>query len=93
MRFECPQYYVYQIGTREGHIASVAGWTTVGTVCPTTDANARLIAQAPALVEALRALLSWNTLMGGWDAPCWANARAVLASLRDPPCHATPQLR
>ena len=84
-RPETATYYVYQIGTLEGHIASVVGWTVVGTACPVTDANARLITQAPALADALKSLLAWGEAMGGWEAPCWARAQTVLASLSDPP--------
>ena len=28
--------------------------------------------------RALRALLDWAEMMGGWDAPCWEQARRVL---------------
>ncbi len=45
-------------------------------------ANASLIAAAPQLQAALQRLAQWADSMGGWDAPCWAEAAAVLASLR-----------
>jgi hypothetical protein len=30
------------------------------------------------LVDALRALVEWNAVMGSFDAPCWKRARYVL---------------
>ena len=78
IRTETCDYYVYQIEIAEGHIASIAGWSTPGTACAVTEANARLIEHAPDLAAALRDLLAWCDLMGGWDAPCWAQARRAL---------------
>ncbi len=46
--------------------------------------NARLIAAAPQLRSALAGLVGWSARTGGWDAPCWQDARALLARLRDP---------
>lgn len=42
-------------------------------------ANMRLIAAAPELLAALRALLEWEALMGGWEAPAWSQAHAAVA--------------
>ena len=78
VRVETAAYYTHQIEVAAGHIASVAGWTAIGTTCPKTEANARLIEHAPDLAAALRELLAWAEMMGGWDAPCWAEARRVL---------------
>lgn len=47
--------------------------------------NARLIAAAPRLRAALADLIEWSARTGGWDAPCWEEARAVLDALRKPP--------
>lgn len=44
-------------------------------------ANARLIAQAPAMYEALKRLLSSNGGYGGDRAACEASARAILATI------------
>ena len=46
--------------------------------------NARLIAAAPQLRAVLAALVAWSEHTGGWGAPCWRDARALLARLRDP---------
>lgn len=43
---------------------------------------ARLIAMAPRLRAALTALLRWADQLGGWDAPCWDDARSAVRSLR-----------
>lgn len=75
---ESGEFYTHQIEVIEGHIASVVGWTQYGVVCPTTEANAKLIEHAPDLAAALRDLLGWEVLSGGWDAPCWKRAEAVL---------------
>lgn len=32
-----------------------------------------------ALQEAIRRLLAWADMLGGWEAPCWASARRALA--------------
>lgn len=71
-------YYTHQIEITEGHIASVAGWSQHGVACPITEANARLIEHAPDMAAALRDLLGWEIFSGGWDAPCWKRAGAVL---------------
>ena len=46
--------------------------------------NARLIAMAPQLRAVLAALVAWSERTGGWGAPCWRDARVLLARLRDP---------
>lgn len=46
--------------------------------------NARLIAAAPQLRAVLAALVEWSAHTGGWGAPCWRDAHALLARLRDP---------
>jgi hypothetical protein len=50
---------------------------TVATVVPHNDRrdNARLIAAAPEMKQALGDLLEWATLMGGWDSPAWERAQ------------------
>ena len=37
---------------------------------------------APELLAALEELLEWESRMGGWDAPCWEQARAAIAKAR-----------
>jgi hypothetical protein len=44
-------------------------------------ARARLIAAAPRLHSAIASLVAWAAYMGGWDAPCWREAEAVLRNL------------
>ncbi len=78
VRLTCGDYYTHHVETDLGHVASVVGWTHCGTVCPTTEANVRLIACAPDMADALRQLLGWADRMGGWDATCWSTARLVL---------------
>lgn len=46
-------------------------------------ANARLIAAAPLLRQALADLVEWSAIMGGWDSPCWDRARAALDATRE----------
>jgi len=46
--------------------------------------NARLIAAAPELRTVLAGLVEWAACMGGWEAPCWREAHAVLSRIRDP---------
>ena len=42
-------------------------------------ANARLIAAAPEMLEALKALWKWERFMGGWESPEWEKARAAIS--------------
>ena len=44
------------------------------------DANARLIAAAPALLDALRSLVEWEGIMGGFDSTRWDEARQAIAA-------------
>ena len=46
--------------------------------------NARLIVAAPGLRTALAGLVEWAARTGGWEAPCWQEAHAVLSRLRNP---------
>lgn len=87
-------YYTHQIKITGGHIASIAGWSDQDAVCPTTEANARVIEHAPDLAAAVNDLLAWAEGMGGWDAPCWERARAVLrhATLADDPSRPEPMV-
>ena len=87
VRVETPTYYVYQIISGEGHVASIPGWTDIGTLCPTTEENARLICKAPVLLCVVKDLLEWSAFTGGWNAPCWQQAEALIASFLAP---ATP---
>lgn len=84
VRVETPTYYVYQIHANGGHVASIPGWTTIGTLCPVTEDIARLICKAPVLRRVLKDLLAWNAFTGGWEAPCWQEAEALIASLEAP---------
>ena len=47
-------------------------------------ANTKVIAAAPRMQAVLQRLTEWASSMGGWEAPCWAEAQAVLASLQMP---------
>ena len=47
-------------------------------------ANAKVIAAAPRMRAVLQRLTEWASSMGGWEAPCWAEAQTVLASLQMP---------
>ncbi len=38
---------------------------------------------ADRMEKALAALLEWETHMGGYDAPCWREARQVMGYIRD----------
>lgn len=69
----------HSIEARDGHVASIARCSTDVAPCLKAEANARLIAHAPALAGALSALVNWEQNMGGWEAPCWQRARRVLA--------------
>ena len=44
--------------------------------------NARLTAAALRMHQALSELLRWAEHMGGWDSPCWAEARVALEAAR-----------
>jgi hypothetical protein len=89
VRVETPTYYVYQIVSGESHLANIAGWTNIGTLCPTTEENARLICQAPSLLRVMKDLLEWSVFTGGWDAPCWQEAEALIAGLPPSPPNRT----
>ena len=67
---ETGEYYTHEINAADGHVASIAGWTTHGT--------ARLITHAPDMATALQAVLAWADGMGGWEARCWEAARETL---------------
>jgi hypothetical protein len=41
----------------------------------------QLAAAAPRIIDGLDQLLRWAEHMGGWDAPCWAAARALRDTL------------
>lgn len=82
VRSETPEYYVYEINAGHGHVASIAGWTHFGTICPITEANAQLICKAPALLRVLNSLVEWSGFTGGWNAPCWQEAQELLAALQ-----------
>ena len=47
-------------------------------VAAQAHADGRLMAQAPAMRDALRDLLAWAELTGGWEAPCWEAARKLV---------------
>ena len=89
VRIETPTYHVYQIVSDEGHVASIAGWTNIGTLCPVTEENACLIGQAPSLLRVMKDLLEWSAFTGGWDAPCWQEAEALIAGLPASPPNRT----
>jgi hypothetical protein len=42
-------------------------------------ANARLIAAAPALLEAAKNCREWAKLMGGWEGQCWEELECAIA--------------
>ena len=44
--------------------------------------NARLTAAALRMPQALSGLLHWAEQTGGWDSPCWAEARDALEAAR-----------
>lgn len=52
---------------------------TPGTQWWTGATNARLIAAAPELLEALQKLVKWADQMGGWEAPVWEQADKAIA--------------
>lgn len=45
----------------------------------TETANARLIASAPKMLEALKGLIEWESIMGGFDSERWTEARNAIA--------------
>ena len=59
------------------YVVSSANASVATSVCKVADA--RLIAAAPSLYEALRDLIAWEQEQGGWEAPAWDRARAALA--------------
>lgn len=69
-----PEIWTRQVWTDESH-GSVMIATTGGV---DKEANARLIAAAPELLAALKALVEWAAFTGGWEAPCWDDARAAI---------------
>lgn len=81
VRVETPEYYVYEIHANGGHVASIAGWTHFGTICPITEANAQIIAKAPALLRVLKSLVEWSRYTGGWEASCWQQAQGLVVAL------------
>jgi hypothetical protein len=85
VRSETPDYYVYEIHSGTGHVASIAGWTDFATICPVTEATARLVCEAPAMLRVLKELLEWSAFTGGWNAPCWEQAAAIVAGPQAPP--------
>jgi hypothetical protein len=91
VRIETPDYYVYEINSGSGHVASIAGWTHFATICPITDANAELICKAPAMLRVLKDLLEWAAFTGGWNAPCWEQATAIVTNLQAPPSSEDPK--
>jgi hypothetical protein len=42
------------------------------------EANVLLIAAAPTMHQVILDLLTWASVMGEWEAPCWQRARDVL---------------
>ena len=84
------EYFTHQIEITEGHVASIVGWSKQGRTCALTEANGRLIEHAPDMADALHRLLRWAGQMGGWEAPCWAHARTVLAHATNGPTHRPP---
>ena len=82
LRAEEPDYYIGLINSPAGHVTSIANWGAFGKTCSTSEANARLICQAPALMRVLKRLVQWSQLTGGWDAECWQEAETLLAELQ-----------
>jgi hypothetical protein len=41
--------------------------------------NLSTIVAAPDMLAALKGLREWAQMMGGWDAPCWADADDAIA--------------
>ena len=46
-------------------------------------ANAALILLLPRLRNTMSDLVEWASRTGGWDAPCWRSAEALVQQLRD----------
>lgn len=42
-------------------------------------ANARLVAAAPDMLEALKSIREWSPFLGAEDAPCWALVENAIA--------------
>ena len=81
LRAEAPEYFVQIINSPGGHVASIASWSRFGESCAISEANARLICKAPAMLRSLKRLLQWSALTGGWEAECWQEAKNLLAEL------------
>lgn len=72
-----------------GRMRMEKGGTTLYPICTMVTgweaaedaANAALVAEAPAMAQALRDLCEWAERTGGWESPCWDRARALLARL------------
>ena len=57
--------------------------------CDFSVDDARLIAAAPALLEAAHAVRDWAETLGEWEATCWAQLNAAIHAAEGPPC--TPE--
>ena len=44
-------------------------------------ARSPLHVEAPAMLEVLKALSEWAAQTGEWEAPCWLEARAIIARI------------
>jgi len=78
VRRDSGEYHIHHIEVTEAHIASIVGWTQHSLSSSMIQANATLIEHAPDMAAALQDLLGWETVSGGWDAPCWRRAERVL---------------
>ena len=56
-------------------VGEIPGWLPE----PPTFEEKQLQRAAPDLLAALEELLEWESRMGGWDAPCWVQARDAIA--------------
>jgi len=63
------------IQSRGTNIVDEAGHSAVP---PAAPSPAHPSQHASAMAQALRDLLAWAAMMGGWDAPCWDQAQRVL---------------
>ena len=81
LRADEPEYFVQLITSPAVHVASIASRSTFGATCPISEANARLICNAPAMLRIIKRLLQWNAFTGGWEAECWREAKILLAEL------------